>query len=120
MARTERIALLILICAFVSSACSAQATQVQPTSAPTQIVEPVFTPAVGNLPLTEAGVPRVSVEEAKTALDSGAAIVVDVRPPGDFEASHVAGAINIPLLEIERNPTGLTLDKEQWIITYCT
>jgi 3-mercaptopyruvate sulfurtransferase SseA len=120
MTSTRSIALVILIFGFVLSACSAQATQVQPTTAPTQIIEPVSTPAAGNLPLTEADVPRVSVEEAKTALDSGTAIVVDVRPPEAFETSHVAGAVNIPLLEIERNLTGLTLDKEQWIITYCT
>jgi rhodanese-related sulfurtransferase len=62
----------------------------------------------------------VSVEEARAALDSGAAVIVDVRNPTAYEASHIAGALSIPLGEIESNLTSLTLDKEQWIITYCT
>ena len=89
--------------------------------APTQIIEPVPTqPQNNNLPQTEADVPRVSVEEAKAALDSGAAIIVDVRSPAAYEHNHVAGAISIPLGTIELDPTNLEIDKDQWIITYCT
>ena len=54
------------------------------------------------------------------ALAGGAAIIVDVRDPDDYAAGHIVGALNIPLSEIEFNLTGLKLDKEQWIITYCT
>lgn len=72
------------------------------------------------LPRTEAGVARVSVEDAKAAIDSSAAIIVDVRTSGAYETSHIKGAISVPLGEIERDLTSLTLDKEQWIITYCT
>lgn len=64
--------------------------------------------------------PRVTVEETKAALESGAAIIVDVRSAEGYEASHIPGAINIQLGEFETNPTDLKLDKEQWIITYCT
>ena len=110
----------ILVLALALSACGTQTTQTPPPLAPTQIIEPVFTQPAGELPLNEAEVPRVSVEEAQTALNSGSAIVVDVRSPEAFQASHVAGAINIPLGEIETNPTGLNLPKDQWIITYCT
>jgi len=62
----------------------------------------------------------VTVEQAKVALDSGAAVIVDVRSSEAYAVSHIAGAINIQLGEIETNPTGLNLDKDQWIITYCT
>lgn len=114
------IAILILVTA-ACSAQSTQTTQARPTSAPTQIVKPVLTPSPERrLPQSEAEVPRVSVEEAKAALDSGAAVVVDVRDPGDYQASHITGAISIPLAEIEKNPVGLSLHKDQWIITYCT
>jgi rhodanese-related sulfurtransferase len=65
-------------------------------------------------------VPRLSIEEAKAALESGAAVMVDVRRPAGYEKSHVTGSISIPLEEIERDLTSLTLDKDQWIITYCT
>lgn len=107
----------------VVSACGAQPTPVQSQPSPsasTQIVEPGFTPSLGTIPQSEAEVPRISVEEARAALQSGAAIVVDVRSGDAFEASHVAGAMSIPLLQIEREPTTLTLAKDEWIITYCT
>jgi hypothetical protein len=116
MYRRKTILLVVLL--FVLSACGVQPTEVQPTLPPTQILEPALTPE--NLPHSEAEVPRISVEEARTAFESGAAIMVDVRDPGAFDESHIAGASSVPLEEIEQNLTGLTLDKEQWIITYCT
>lgn len=110
--KTRWIGLLLL--ALTLSACSA--------SAPTAMavtVQPTFLPADG-LPQTEADVPRVTVEEAKAAFDSGAAIIVDVRTTQSFVTRHIAGAISIPLTRIEDNPKSVTLDKSQWIITYCT
>ena len=119
MNATKRTLFIVLTLIFLISACSAQTTQVQPASPQTQIIEPVFTPS-GDLPLTERDVPRVSIEEAKAASDSGTATLVDVRNPPAFESRHIAGAINIPLGEIERDPTDLPLNADQWIITYCT
>jgi len=72
------------------------------------------------LPLTEADVPRITVEDAKAAVDSGKAIIVDVRSVESFAENHIAGAISVPLTFIENNPTDSNLDKAQWIITYCT
>ncbi len=73
-----------------------------------------------NLPLTEDDVPRVDVITAKAALDSGAAIMVDVRSRQAYSESHVFNALSIPSDELEINIEGVNLDKEQWIITYCT
>ncbi len=100
--------------------CSAFALTAEP--APTYIVEPEFPPQTpqSDVPLTEDGVPRVSLEETRVALAAGAAIVVDVRSPNAYALGHIPGAVNIPLGAIETNPTGLDLDKDQWIITYCT
>jgi 3-mercaptopyruvate sulfurtransferase SseA len=117
------ILLALISLAFTLQACSASPTtepELIPTQIPpsTQIMEPVSTQA--SPPESEAAVPRVTVEEAKAALESGAAIIVDVRSAEAYEASHTPGAINIPLGEFETNPTSLKLDKEQWIITYCT
>jgi hypothetical protein len=112
--------LLIVLVIIITSACSAQQTQSAPTSAPTTIIEPGSTQPSGNLPLTEGDVPRLTVEEAKAALESGAAVIVDVRDPAQYEKSHVAGATSIWLDDIEANPTGVNLDQDQWIITYCT
>ena len=119
MQRTKYALLVTVLAVSIMSACSAQAT---PTAVPTLTLQPGhgITSDEPELPLTEAEVPRVSLEEAKAALDSGAAILVDVRSSNAFEESHAVGAISIPLDEIERNITGLPLEKDQWIITYCT
>jgi 3-mercaptopyruvate sulfurtransferase SseA len=124
--RKTNILLAVTILAFAIQACNASLPTAEPTTAATQtlaatqIVEPGSTQPQANLPESEAAVPRISVEEAKAALDSGAAIIVDVRSAGAYAASHIPGAINIELEEFETNPTGLNLDKDQWIITYCT
>jgi 3-mercaptopyruvate sulfurtransferase SseA len=115
-----KLSIFLIFLLLVSTACSAPPAQAVPTLALTQVVEPPSTPSAGNLPSTEAEVPRVSLEDARAAIESGAAIVVDVRSDAAYEVSHIPGAINIPLGEIESNPTILKLDKEQWIITYCT
>ncbi len=110
--KIHRLLLFFVLCA----ACSAQFRQAQPTqtAAPTPTATPV------KIPLTEAEVPRVGVRDAQAALDNGTAVMVDVRSPAAFQASHIAGAINIQLGEIETSPAALHLDKDKWIITYCT
>lgn len=105
---------LFVIFVLVLSACSPA-----PQPVPTVIVELTSQPA-GNLPQTEADVPRVTVEEAMAALNSGAAVIVDVRSTESFLARHILGALSIPLNRIEETPKSVTLDKNQWIITYCT
>lgn len=112
------ISLSVLLLA--SLACNYIAPTQQPTMPPmTVIVEPTF-PTPKNVLQSEDEVPRVPLEVALTALQSGAAVLVDVRSKQAYDASHIAGAVSIPLAEIEKNPTGLNLAKDQWIITYCT
>jgi hypothetical protein len=112
---------LFVVLLFVS-ACSAQPTQVQPTAEPTRVIDSGhgITSEEPDLPLNETEVPRISLEEAKSALENGTALLVDVRGSTEFDSSHIAGAVSVPLVEIERNITELALDKNQWIITYCT
>lgn len=120
MQRTRFIVPVILLLIFSLPACSAQPTQVPSGSAPTRVVEPGLTQTGEDLPQSDAQVPRITVEAAKVALESGAAVIVDVRSPAAYERSHVAGARSIPLGEIERNLPEVPLDRDQWIITYCT
>ncbi|MBI5840627.1 MAG: rhodanese-like domain-containing protein [Chloroflexi bacterium] len=63
-------------------------------------------------------VERVSLEEAKAAFDSGAAIFVDARSAASYAESHIPGALSIPVAELESRLN--ELDPDQWIITYCT
>lgn len=93
-----------------------------PTAIPTQAqVQTNITPQVNSqIPQTEADVPRIKVQEAKAAFDSGQAIIVDVRSADAYTAGHTVGAISIPLENFENNINSLSLGKNQWIITYCT
>lgn len=61
---------------------------------------------------------RVSLDETKAAMDAGAAVVLDVRSAEAYQDRHIAGAINIPLAELGSRLG--ELEKNQWIITYCT
>src|SRR5512141_1074651 len=103
---------LFFICIIILTtlACNALALST-PAPIPTTTIEVVSTPTAGNIPLSDADVPRISPEQAKAALESGAAIIVDVRSKEAYNAEHIAGSISIPLTEIEANPTGSQLDK---------
>ena len=118
--RQRNIFLSVTVLAFVTLACNALLPLPTQTSAPTQIIEPVSTQPQGNVPLTEAEVSRVDVNVAKATFDSGEAVIVDVRSQSAYDTSHIAGALFIPLGEFETNISSIDLDKEQWIITYCT
>lgn len=71
-----------------------------------------------NVPAQPADVARVTLADSKAALDAGSAVFLDVRSAGAFANSHIAGAVNIPEAELP-NRIG-ELDKDAWIITYCT
>ncbi len=47
----------------------------------------------------------------------GLVTVLDVRPPEEYAAGHVRGAVNVPLPELERYLQALSPDQE--IVAYC-
>lgn len=61
---------------------------------------------------------RVSLQDSKAAFDQKSAVFVDVRDAASYEASHIPGAINIPIDQIQSRAN--ELDPNDWIITYCT
>jgi hypothetical protein len=67
---------------------------------------------------TNPEVTRVPLADAKAALDAKSAVFVDVRDATSYATKHVPGALNIPLAQIESRFS--ELNKDQWIITYCT
>lgn len=56
-------------------------------------------------------------DEAARLIKLGRAVLLDVRPPLEFEAGHVAGAISMPLTELEQRLDELPRDRR--IIAYC-
>ena len=130
MKRTKHILLAVFVLVLASLACNAVLPQAEPTSVPTQVptlvlvptqvTEPASTQPPASLPQTDAQVSRVPPDQAKAALDGGDAIIVDVRGAAAYAQQHIAGALEISLGAIELDPTNLNLDKNKWIITYCT
>ena len=114
----KKIFTVISILLLAALACNITLPQTAPTIQP--ISTQPQTQGQTDLPLTEADVPRVSTEGAKAALESGQAFIVDVRSAEAYAEGHIAGAISIPLGEFENNIANVPLDKDQWIITYCT
>jgi rhodanese-related sulfurtransferase len=62
---------------------------------------------------------RVTQEEFKKLMDADNVLVVDVRPPDAYRQGHIAGALSIPLANIEKNVEVLKASKKP-IVTYCT
>ena len=61
--------------------------------------------------------PDISSERAHQLVSEGARLV-DVRSPGEFAATHLTGARNIPVGDIGRRANELG-DKERPIVVYC-
>jgi rhodanese-related sulfurtransferase/DNA-binding MarR family transcriptional regulator len=62
-------------------------------------------------------VEAVSREELLARVRAGVAIVVDLRPAEEYEAGHIAGALSIPLPDLEARLAELSADVE--IVAYC-
>ncbi len=77
------------------------------------IIPPTPTFAIPN-----ADIPRLSLEQAKAAYDNHSAVFVDVRGEPYYSEEHIKGALSISLNELESGLKGL--NKNDWIITYCT
>lgn len=80
---------------------------------------PAATTPTAPAPASDArSVPRVGLEEALQAYEKGEAVFLDVRSAESFQLLRITGAVNIPGNEL---PARLAeLDKNDWIIPYCT
>src|SRR5215475_1666424 len=50
-------------------------------------------------------------------IHAGEVTLLDVRPSEEFRAAHIAGAVSVPLKELENRIAGLARDRE--IVAYC-
>ena len=73
-------------------------------------------PAPAPTPPTD--VPFIEQAEAKRLLDSNGVRILDVRDIDAYAASHIPGAMQIPLSRVEGEIA--YLPKEKPIVTYCT
>ncbi len=60
---------------------------------------------------------EIQRDEVRRMVAAGAQLV-DVLPRAEYDAEHIAGAINIPLKELDRE-TAARLDPSRPVIVYC-
>lgn len=60
---------------------------------------------------------RVTVDELQVRLQTGDAILIDVRPESEYRHGHLPGARSIPLSDIEQALDSLPDDK--FVVAYC-
>jgi rhodanese-related sulfurtransferase/DNA-binding transcriptional ArsR family regulator len=63
------------------------------------------------------GMEVVDRNELATRLQQGAVVVLDVRPPAEFGAGHIAGARSVPIGELRKHLEALPKDAE--VVAYC-
>ncbi len=124
---------LLALAAFGLAACTpAQpsptvtplATVAPQTAAPTEAT--VDTPAEATeAPGAQAEAPvaqyrKISAEQAKARMDSGdAPLVIDVRTAEEYAEGHIAGAVLLPLAQIDESVQELLTDKDAELLVYC-
>lgn len=59
----------------------------------------------------------ISKEELIQRVENDEVIVVDVRPPEEYQKGHIPGAISLPLAELKTNSPDLPKDKQ--VVAYC-
>jgi len=62
-------------------------------------------------------VDAIGRDELIARLRRGEVVLVDVRPPQEFDAGHIEGARSIPLAELEQRLAELPADRE--VVAYC-
>lgn len=62
---------------------------------------------------------KISAEEAKSMMDQGGVIILDVRTQEEFDQGHIRDAILLPDDQILEKAESLLSDKEATILVYC-
>jgi len=120
---TRAAAALIAWIALGSGALGASASDglppaTEPTSAPANA--PVSSPPPAATAGPEAGPARIEQKLLLSFLaDKSAFTLIDARSPAEFEASHVDGAVNLPIERVAAGSAELPKALEAPIVVYC-
>jgi rhodanese-related sulfurtransferase len=78
-------------------------------------------PPQATMPKDARSVPRISQEHFSKLHAAGEILVVDVRPAMVFDVSHIPGAINVPIADVERQVESVIRKAARRpIVTYCS
>jgi rhodanese-related sulfurtransferase len=72
-----------------------------------------------NCAFVQAGSDLVTPKEASVLTAENKAVIVDVREEDEWNAGHIAGAVHIPLKQLETRLPELQQYKDKTIITQC-
>ena len=112
---------LLIAAAALTLACN-NASSPQPISPPAPASPGANTAAAGDGHAdhsSEAKMPRVGAVEAKQLVDAGQAVIIDVRGSEAYQQSHIKGALDVHLSDLEAGKFD-SLPKDKRIIAYCT
>ena len=76
-------------------------------------IEGVVASYLGN----RGGLEPVTARELRQRIQDGQVMVLDVRPPSEYAAGHIRGAVSIPVTELSKRLRELPRDRE--IVAYC-
>lgn len=62
---------------------------------------------------------KISAEEAKTMIDNGNVIILDVRTQEEYDAGHIANAVRLESADFEAKAATVLPDKDATILVYC-
>ena len=65
------------------------------------------------------GEKRLSAPDAVRLINDANALVVDVRPAGDFKKGHILNALNLPQAKLAERMSELGKDTARPIVVYC-
>ena len=63
------------------------------------------------------GIEEVNRDELARRLKSGGLVILDVRPPAEYAAGHIAGSRSVPIAELRKHLRALPKDVE--VVAYC-
>jgi hypothetical protein len=106
---------LLLAAASLALACN-NASSPQPV---TPAASPVAAGDAHSDHSSEANMPRVSAIEAKQLVDAGQGVIIDVRGSEAYQQSHIKGALDVHLADLEAGKFD-KLPRDKRIIAYCT
>ncbi len=72
-----------------------------------------------NCAFAQAGSDLVSPKEVSVLTSEKKAVIIDVREEEEWNAGHIAGAVHIPLKQLEARVPELQQYKDKAIITQC-
>lgn len=68
---------------------------------------------------SDADVPRISIQDAKSAVDNGTAVIVDSRGADAYAMEHIKDSISVPF-GVGAEDKFNTLPKGKKLIVYCS